>query len=271
MDQFEREVQSGDRFTFGKNWSRFLLTLTDARILEAEKSLREMLGVSDLQGLKFLDVGSGSGLFSLAAKRLGAQVRSFDYDPQSVACGMRLKQQFFPNENHWTVERGSALDPKFVEAVGEFDVVYSWGVLHHTGAMWTALDLVSKPVKRGGKLYIALYNDQGWRSTFWWQVKRIYCSGLVGRWLMSAIFIPYMAFRALCKSILTGTNVFKEYKQYRGMSIWHDWVDWLGGFPFEVASPDQVTDFFKKRGFALFKIKTTQSLGNNEFVFVRNV
>lgn len=267
MDSFEREVKAGDRFTFGKNWNAFLSTLNEERIKEAEKSLQNMLGVSDLRGQRFLDVGSGSGLFSLAARRLGAEVRSFDFDPQSVACGEQLKKRFFSNDKSWTIQRGSALDADFVGSLGQYDVVYSWGVLHHTGAMWKALDLVGGPVKKGGKLFIALYNDQGWKSKFWWRVKKTYCAGLLPRLLMCAVFIPYMALRAFGKAVLTGRNVWSDYKKSRGMSLWHDWIDWLGGFPFEVATSDEIVKFYEQRGFSVFKLTTTESLGNNEFVF----
>jgi len=102
------EIQQGQRFEFGKNWQRFLSVLNDERIAEAEKSLRAMLETESLSGKSFLDVGSGSGLFSLAAMRLGAaRVHSFDYDPQSVACTRELKRRYFPDAHHWTIEEGS--------------------------------------------------------------------------------------------------------------------------------------------------------------------
>lgn len=269
MDSFQQEVQSGDRFTFGSNWSSFLSQLSEERIVEAEKSLQKMLDVVELNGLRFLDVGSGSGLFSLAARRLGAEVRSFDYDPKSVACGQQLKKRFFSTDTKWSVERGSALDPDFIRSLGQYDIVYSWGVLHHTGQMWKALDLVGGPVKKGGKLFIALYNDQGWRSQFWWRVKKTYCAGPIRKFAVCSVFIPYMAFRAFGKAILTGKNVWAEYKKSRGMSLWHDWIDWLGGFPFEVATPDEIVKYYEQRGFSLYKMTTTPSLGNNEFVFLK--
>src|SRR5437879_12723402 len=99
------------RFSFGKNWQQFLRVLDKERIREAEKSLADMLQVKDLAGKSFLDVGSGSGLFSLAAMRLGAdRVHSFDYDPQSVGCTKELRQRFFPKTGRWTIEEGSVLD-----------------------------------------------------------------------------------------------------------------------------------------------------------------
>jgi 2-polyprenyl-3-methyl-5-hydroxy-6-metoxy-1,4-benzoquinol methylase len=133
----EASVDLSDRFRFGENWWSFLKTLDDDRIAEAERSLTTMLGRASLAGLTFLDVGCGSGLFSLAAMRLGAaKVHSFDFDPVSVACAESLRERFFAGTARWSIERGSATDAAYVASLGAWDVVYSWGVLHHTGAMW---------------------------------------------------------------------------------------------------------------------------------------
>jgi len=140
------------RFAFGKNWQRFLRVLTEERVQEAEKSLCAMLEVADLREKSFIDVGSGSGLFSLAAMRLGSRrVHSFDYDPHSVACTQELKRRYFEKSDVWTIEQGSALDPAYLAQLGQFDIVYSWGVLHHTGNMWQALENVVPLVAPSGK------------------------------------------------------------------------------------------------------------------------
>ena len=131
----DAEIKAGGRFEFGANWSHFLALLDESRIADAEKSLCEMLGVTDLRDRRFLDIGCGSGLFSLAARRLGAQVHSFDFDPQSVACAQELKRRFFPEDSQWRVGQGSVLDLGYLDGLGHFDIVYSWGVLHHTGSM----------------------------------------------------------------------------------------------------------------------------------------
>ncbi|HWC76414.1 MAG TPA: class I SAM-dependent methyltransferase, partial [Blastocatellia bacterium] len=157
MSSHAIELARGERFAFGQNWARYLEGLDESRIQDAETSLKEMLEVEDLQGKSFLDIGSGSGLFSLAARRLGARVHSLDYDPQSVACTSELRRRYFPGDSSWTVEEGSTLDREYLNSLGSFDVVYSWGVLHHTGRMWEALDNALVPVKPGGRLFVAIY------------------------------------------------------------------------------------------------------------------
>ena len=265
--------QTGKRFGFGKNWRRFLGVLDEERIAEAEKSLRRMLGPEGLRGKSFLDVGSGSGLFSLAAARLGARrVHSFDLDPDSVACTEELKRRYRPGMENWTIERGSVLDEKYLESLGQFDLVYSWGVLHHTGDMWRALEAVASRVAPGGQLFIAIYNDQGLISKAWRVIKRTYNAGWPGRILVTGTFVPIFIARGLGADLLRGRSPlrrYRDYKRQRGMSIVHDWLDWLGGYPFEVAKPEEIIEFYRRRAFSITRIERRHRLGNNEFVFVR--
>jgi 2-polyprenyl-3-methyl-5-hydroxy-6-metoxy-1,4-benzoquinol methylase len=271
---YERQVATGERFEFGRNWARFLSVLDDERIAEAEQSLRRMLGVDTLQGRTFLDIGSGSGLFSLAAMRLGARrVHSFDFDPNSVGCTQELRRRYFPDDARWVVERGNALDPTYLESLGPWDIVYSWGVLHHTGQMWPALANAAGRVAPGGTLFIAIYNDQGWVSRLWHRVKVLYNRNAVTRAVVIAVYFPYFALSGLAVDVLKRQNPFtryREYKKARGMSKVHDWYDWLGGLPFEVARPEQIFDFYRERGFDLQRLRTCGGgLGCNEFVFGR--
>jgi 2-polyprenyl-3-methyl-5-hydroxy-6-metoxy-1,4-benzoquinol methylase len=263
--QNEEEIRDGNRFAFGKNWSKFLKEVDNDRICQAERSLCDMLKVEDLQGVRFLDVGSGSGLFSLAARRLGATVHSFDYDPQSVACTNEIKRRYFPDDPQWIIERGSVLDEKFIRRLNCFDVVYSWGVLHHTGQMYPSFENVIQAVAANGQLFISIYNDQGLTSKYWAWVKRATNKNTIARYFLIAIHAPYLfGMRWLVRAI-SGRRSLE-----RGMSLWHDMIDWLGGYPFEVAKPEEVFHFFRGKGFSLEALKTCGGrLGCNEYVFRR--
>ena len=263
-DNFRYEVKKKERFEFGKNWKKFLSQLNDTRIKQAENSLKEMLEVDNLIGKSFLDIGSGSGLFSLAARNLGGKVVSFDYDETSVWCTKQLKIRFYYNDKNWKILHGSVLDNDFLSSLGQFDYVYSWGVLHHTGKMWEAVYKILPLVKECGFLFISLYNYQQFFSKYWLFVKKIYNKFPITRifWIFLHGLYPTLPSAML--------KLLQKRKVPRGMTIWYDLLDWLGGYPFEVSTPKEVFDFVKKEGFILMQIKTVGGkLGCNEYVFYR--
>ena len=261
--------KSAPAFAFGENWARFLTSLSDPQIEEATRAVSALVG-RDLRDTTFLDIGSGSGLSSLAARRLGARVCSFDYDAQSVACTQELRQRFFPGDDAWTVAQGSVLDQPFLATLGQFDIVYSWGVLHHTGQMWLAIENAARLVRPGGLFIIGIYNFRGGRrgTATWARLKRWYCTA--PRWQQVAWENAYLAWD-LVSMAAVGRNPIRKIREYhsgRGMSWRRDVTDWLGGYPYEAATPGEILEFGRRKlNFVLIKQNIDLHLGVSEFVF----
>src|SRR5262249_51333182 len=247
-----------DAYWFGRNWRRYLdETDPDVRTREAVASLTSLFGEGALVGKTFLDIGCRSGLFSLAALRLGAsRVVSLDVDPDSVACCRSLADQIQAPADAWTVLHGSILDRDFVERLPRTDVVYSWGVLHHTGAMWTAIENACSRVAPGGKLLIGIYNWRGGRrgTATWQKLKRWYCEA--PPWQRQAWEWTYIAWNLMSLGVRLRNPVahVRGYHQNRGMSWFRDVSDWLGGYPYEAATAGEILAFVRGRfGFELTK------------------
>jgi 2-polyprenyl-6-hydroxyphenyl methylase/3-demethylubiquinone-9 3-methyltransferase len=266
------------RFAFGKNWESFLAHyLTQERIDEACKYLVEFTGISDFRGKSFIDIGCGSGLFSYAAYLLGAfPIYSFDIDKDSVQCCDMMKRKV-GNPANWTVVQGSILDEDYLKSLEQFDIVYSWGVLHHTGKMWKAIENSAKLVKEGGLFYLAIYNKADGLaiypnmgigpSRFWEKEKRFYCriplffQNIIDYILMIILILAYLV------ALKNPVKKIRDHKQLRGMSWRIDIKDWLGGYPYEYATVAEVFKFMKFRGFSLENLKCNNGLLNNEYLF----
>lgn len=268
-------------FTFGKNWLFFIARYFNAQTVnEASRSLINFAGRENIRGKTFLDIGCGSGLFSLAALNLGAgRVLSFDRDPDSIlACKRLWRQKGSPKK--WQVARGSILDNQFTLKLGRYDLVYAWGVLHHTGKMWIAIDKTLKLVAPKGYLYLAIYNKAtDWKiyadgrfgtASFWKKFKEHYsrlpswCQGLTEFLTLLGLFLLYLIkFKNPLAEIRSHPN------KHRGMSWRADIRDWLGGYPYEYASTQEVIDFVKVRGYRLVRMKYNGGLMNNEYLFRR--
>jgi 2-polyprenyl-6-hydroxyphenyl methylase/3-demethylubiquinone-9 3-methyltransferase len=274
-DLHRQEVAAAERFAFGKNWSCFLRAVDERRLHAAGASLESMLQGGAVRGRRFLDIGCGSGLFSLAARRLGARVHSFDFDADSVACTRELRARYCAGDPDWHIEQGSVLDAEYMGGLGQFDIVYSWGVLHHTGRMWNAVEAACRAVAPGGWLFIALYNDLGTKSARWRSIKRLYnrTPGPLRPLLTAAAIAPEEA-KTFVRHALAGRplSYLKLWTEPgdRGMNRWRDAVDWVGGYPYEAATPDAVFEFCTDRGFTLRRLHCGGvGLGCNEFVFER--
>lgn len=273
---YETEYEQKNHFSFGENWKDFLDTLDDKRINSAKGNLLGFLGgINSIRNKSFLDIGSGSGLSSLAAYLARAKkIVSFDVDKSSVACTHELnKRQGSPKQ--WRVTEGSILDDKFVKSLGRFDIVYSWGVLHHTGNMYQAIDNCLKLLAPRGVLYIAIYNRfeirwYGGRSEFWLKIKKLYNRS--GQFVKNIMLVGYMGFQFLALIVFRRENPIKFIKNYRndrGMSWKHDLIDWLGGLPYEYAGPDEIINYLGSKGLACKKLLFRNGNGCNEYLFVR--
>jgi SAM-dependent methyltransferase len=261
------------RFEFGRNWHGFVRrNFTQERVDVSRQRILKFIGRDDAQGMEFLDIGCGSGLHSLAMLQAGAKrVHSFDYDPNSVAAAKLLWEKAGKPPN-WTIERGDALDPVYMASLGKWQFVYSWGVLHHTGSMWQAVRNAQSTVADGGEFYIALYSadaDFLPSKEFWLEAKPRYVKGgwLTRRRMEWWYIWNYYLYRDLGK---TGAFIRRviEHRLQRGMDLFADLRDWLGGWPMEYAGDQETVDLLEKEcGFRLTNASTGEAC--SEFLFVR--
>ncbi len=249
-------------FKFGENWASFSKQINEIRLAEAKKSLSELFGEGALKDVSFLDIGCGSGLFSIAAAQSGAPtVRGIDIDPVSVQVSIENAGRWLNGQGDILFQQISALDESRMESLGKFDVVYSWGVLHHSGDMSTALTNAAHAVKPGGLFMIAIYNRH-WSSPFWTPIKWLYNHvGVFGQKLMIWILTP----------IILGAKWLVNFKNplkiRRGMDFMHNIIDWVGGYPYEYAGVREMTERLQKLGFEMLLVRPAgMPTGCNEFV-----
>lgn len=243
-----------ERYDFGRNWREFSEGLTDSAIGHAKADFLRLVG--DPSGKTFLDIGSGSGLHSLSALLLGASsVTAFDYDTDSVETTRQTLTRYGMDGN-WSVRRGDVLDPERVSP-DLYDIVYSWGVLHHTGDMWRALENAAGYVAAGGLFAVALYRKTP-MCGLWAREKQLYATHPAVR----PFIRPLYAGALLGAHALRGRNPWtfvRTYQSQRGMSFLHDVDDWLGGFPYESVAEADLIAFMRARGFSLLRSFNTKS------------
>lgn len=258
------------RFGFGKNWEDYIKKhFNEERVEISRKHLVNFLGVESLKGKTFLDIGCGSGLHSLAAFKSGAAaIYSFDYDIHSVRA-TEIVRKFAGNPENWHVTQGSILDDQFVSSLQPADIVYSWGVLHHTGDMWKAMDNAARLAKKESLLYIALYDyDIHVDPTpeFWLDVKKKYnLSSWLGKRKMELWYIwRFMMYGKLSNLSEVVSRAWK-YKESRGMAMYNDIKDWLGGWPMDFAKRVEVKAWAERHHLEMATMKTGEA--NTEYLF----
>jgi len=253
-------------FSFGRNWRSFSRFVSEDTIREAEDDVRRWLGPDGVAGKRVIDVGCGSGIHSAAIFRLGPlELLTIDLDPHSVECARRLWEVAGKPAN-WRIQCADILDFDKLQTFGQFDVVYSWGVLHHTGHMWTAVENATRLAKpQDGRLWISLYT-KGPSYDHHLKVKRRFNSW---PWPMKQAYVWRYLFHCWRGARRHGIKLSQWFWQGRGMNAYHDAMDWFGGLPYEVASAEEVVDFLTRRGWKTERVQEEHEEKCSIYLFSR--
>ena len=224
---------SNSNFKFGKNWKEYLEKTNDQNILYASRDLETILGTNNIKNKSFLDIGCGSGIHSLSALTLGAKyVESFDLDPINIKNTQNFIEKWWEEKNY-DIYQNNILDNNVQNK--KFDIIYSWGVLHHTGNLELAIKNSLKYCKSGSILFLALY-EKTYYCEIWKKIKKFYNSS--NKFTKFSILYSYIIFKIIVL-ILLFKNPYKHIRDYqnneqnRGMLFFNDQVDWVGGYPYE--------------------------------------
>lgn len=277
-DRMSEVTNAEARFEFGKNWRSYASQVSEHQVQEAVSGLRNVLQVDSLQGKAFLDIGCGSGIHTLAALQMGAaRVVAIDIDADSVATTEELLARYAPSDCV-DVRQGSILDDS-VLSQADFDVVYSWGVLHHTGRMHAAIEQAASLVREDGLFAFALYR-RTWCCPIWSAEKRWYVgAGERARGRARAAYAALVRLGLLIAGRSFADYVARYPVNSRGMDFWHDVHDWLGGYPYESISPSDVDVLMRRLGFEKVWCSTRRDLfsrsgilgsGCDEFLYRRS-
>ncbi len=254
------------RFNFGKNWNNYSSKIDQSKLNDAIISLEKLLPSEiDFSKKKFLDIGCGSGIHAISAKKLGFKsVLCTDYDIDSVNTSRRNIDKF---KSKIKVIQDDILKTNIQE---NFDIVYSWGVLHHTGNMKKAINNTKKLVMPKGYLIIAIYRKT-YFCPLWTNIKYFYCrTNNFNKFILEKLFYSILIIRHI---VSLNFSIFE--KNERGMNLYNDSVDWLGGYPYESATIEEILDivgedfnlinsFNTKPGYGIF------GTGCAEYIFRKN-
>jgi 2-polyprenyl-6-hydroxyphenyl methylase/3-demethylubiquinone-9 3-methyltransferase len=239
---------ASSHFAFGENWASYAGSVTEAQLRQAQSGLEKLVG-KRLDGKRFLDIGSGSGVHTVAALKMGArEAMAIDIDARSVQTTRSVLQRFAPGASY-RAEQLSVFDLSPDSCGGKFDVTYSWGVLHHTGDLKLALKQAAEMVADDGLLVLAIYRKT-WLCPFWKIEKRWYSRAPAGAQRLARRLYEKW-FRLIAGRFDDVDAYLANYSSARGMDFQHDVHDWLGGYPYESLLPDDIERLMAKLGFTL--------------------
>lgn len=264
-----KQITNKTQFDFGENWVQFTeRALTREKVKQAKNDFIRLTSGINLDNIYFLDVGFGQGLSLLIAKQLGCKVLGCEINPKCII-SLNKTMMHFPSikTKEIPIVLGSILEKRILTKLKKrseqgYGIVHSWGVLHHTGNMKLAIENVSSLVQKNGYLILAIYNKH-WSSPMWKIIKKIYGgSPFVIKKTIIYLLYPFIL---VAKIIVLRKNPFEKN---RGMDFYYDTIDWIGGYPYEYASVEEISNLVNTFGFKLIRIIHTQvPTGCNQYVF----
>lgn len=264
------------KFSFWKNWAKFLEKLDEKKIEQAKNYLEKFIWWKDkIEWKTVIDFGSWSWLMSLCFYLLWAKkIVSVDIDNNSLDCTRFLKEKYANNTEKWEIKKWSVLDEQFIKRLWKFDIVYSWGVIHHTWNMWKWLELIEKLVNDNWLLYLTIYNKYNWfpSSDSWLKIKKIYVNS---PFLIKKVMYYWLILENIFMRIIRGQNPVKYIKNYyknsnRWMDFFRDIEDWLWWYPYEYATIEEIKNFYENIWYKLINLYDSSAWWwCNEFLFAK--
>jgi 2-polyprenyl-6-hydroxyphenyl methylase/3-demethylubiquinone-9 3-methyltransferase len=240
--------KSSRHYSFGKNWLEYSQSINSIHVDHVTSDLSRLLNLKDLTQKSVLDIGCGSGVHDVGFYQLGCRnLTAIDYDQDCITATNQTLEKFCPGSGY-KILQGDILSSK-TQSLGKFDIVYSWGVLHHTGNLLEAICKASTLVAREGHLAIALYRKT-LMCGFWKAEKRLYSRlPRIFQRFLELIYISFFSIALLFTQKTSITNYIESYSSKRGMNFFADVKDWLGGYPYESISPHELRKLMSSLGF----------------------
>jgi SAM-dependent methyltransferase len=156
-----KHLPGGDNLLSDRNWRENV----DKFILDELQMTREQI-----RGKRVLDAGCGQGRWSYGFIKLGATVRGIDTSVSAIKYANEHLKRTTPPARFCVL---NVLDERQLSKVfnnAEFDIIWCWGVLHHTGDPEKGFDNLVKLLKPGGTIHLYLYGKKSFVNKFWRRV-----------------------------------------------------------------------------------------------------